>query len=97
MVRRSSVSWVLALIAVVVALLAAGCAGSGGGASEGEVADLRSELADARQDSKYWQQLTSLTEPVELPSMTDHRAYMLPSGYLSPSTSTTWTSLRRRT
>ena len=79
MLRRSTVPWVFAPIAVAVALLATAC---GGGESDAEVADLRAELADAGQESKYWQQLTSLMEPVELPSMSDHRAYMLPSGYL---------------
>lgn len=31
-------------------------------------------------DAKYWQQLTGLLKPVEMSSMTDHRAYMLPGG-----------------
>lgn len=71
-----------ALVLLVVSLFAAGCGGDEGGASEADAADLRAQLADAEQDSRYWQQLTSLMEPVELKSMTDHRAYMLPSGYL---------------
>lgn len=36
--------------------------------------------ADLERDARYWQQLTSLLEPVEMPTMTDHRAYMLPTG-----------------
>jgi hypothetical protein len=68
-------------LVIAVALITAGCGGDDG-ASEAETADLRAQLADARQDSRYWQQLTNLMEPVELKSMTDHRAYMLPSGYL---------------
>jgi hypothetical protein len=35
---------------------------------------------ETEQDAKYWRQLTSLMRPVELSSMSDHRAYMLPSG-----------------
>lgn len=82
MFRRRTRLFAFVPLAVVVALVAAGCGGDEGGASEADAADLRAELADARQDSRYWQQLTSLMEPVELASMTDHRAYMLPSGYL---------------
>ena len=76
--------WLIALLTVAVALVAAGCGGSDdeAAATEGEVAKLRTELAGAKQDVKYWRQLTNLLEPVELKSMTDHRAYMLPSGYL---------------
>jgi hypothetical protein len=32
------------------------------------------------QEARYWQQLTSLLEPVDMPSMSDHRAFMLPTG-----------------
>ncbi len=32
------------------------------------------------KDAKYWHQLAGLMQPVEMPSMTDHRAYMLPGG-----------------
>lgn len=64
---------------LVVALLAAGCGGSG---NDEEVASLRAQLSKVEQDATYWQQLTSLLQPVELTSMTDHRAYMLPNGHL---------------
>ncbi len=74
--------WTFIPVVVAAALLATACGGDGGDASDAEAADLRAELTDARQDAQYWQQLTSLFEPVELKSMTDHRAYMLPSGYL---------------
>jgi hypothetical protein len=66
-------------LVVVVALAAAGCGGSGD-ATEDRAAALQRELAGVRQDAKYWNQLTSLMQPVELSSMSDHRAYMLPSG-----------------
>jgi hypothetical protein len=82
MFRRRTALWTFAPLVVAIALLASACGGDEGGASEAEAADLRAQLADARHDSRYWQQLTSLMEPVELKSMTDHRAYMLPSGYL---------------
>jgi len=65
---------------LAVGLIAAGCGGSGDSESA-DAAEL-AELAELRQDARYWQQLTALFEPVELASMTDHRAYMLPSGYL---------------
>lgn len=68
--RRAS----LFATAAVVAVAAAGCGGgSDNGASE-------QELTGLRQDAKYWRQLTSLMQPVKLSSMSDHRAYMLPSG-----------------
>lgn len=82
MFHRRTGLFVFVPLAMVVALVAVGCGGDEGGASEAEAADLRAQLADASQDSRYWQQLTNLMEPVELKSMTDHRAYMLPSGYL---------------
>jgi hypothetical protein len=82
MFRRRTALFAFAPLVVAVSLAATGCGGDEGGASEAEAADLRAQLADARQDSRYWQQLTNLMEPVELQSMTDHRAYMLPSGYL---------------
>jgi hypothetical protein len=78
-VRRKG--WIVAgMAAGALALVAAGC--GGGGAGSAQVTELEQELAGAQQDAKFWQQLTSLLEPVELPSMTDHRAYMLPSGVL---------------
>ena len=73
------------LATVVSLLLAVGLIGAGcGGSDDGESADAAesAESAEVRQDARYWQQLTALFEPVELASMTDHRAYMLPSGYL---------------
>jgi hypothetical protein len=73
----------LVALVLVIVLAAAGCGGSddetvAGGDQESAAA----ESSELRQDARYWQQLTSLFEPVELASMTDHRAYMLPSGYL---------------
>lgn len=34
----------------------------------------------ANKDARYWQQLTALLKPVDLKSMTDHRAFMTPDG-----------------
>ena len=45
-----------------------------------EIADSQAQVARLETDAKLWRQLTSLPEPVEMPLMTDHRAYMLPSG-----------------
>ena len=82
MFRRRTALLAFAPLVIAVALVAAGCGGDEGSASEAEAADVRAELANAQQDTRYWQQLTNLMQPVELKSMTDHRAYMLPSGYL---------------
>lgn len=43
---------------------------------------LATSATAGEHDAKYWQQLTALLTPVEMPSMTDHRAYMLPSGVI---------------
>ena len=69
----------LALVVLVAGLAVAGCGGSDNTAASG---DQQSAAPQVEQDARYWQQLTNLFEPVELASMTDHRAYMLPSGYL---------------
>lgn len=37
-------------------------------------------MDDQAKAARYWQQLTDLLMPVEMASMTDHRAYMLPGG-----------------
>jgi hypothetical protein len=68
----------LALVVLVAGLAAAGRGGSDTAAS----GDQQVAAPQVEQDARYWQQLTNLFEPVELASMTDHRAYMLPSGYL---------------
>jgi len=47
-----------------------------------EITALNGRVAALQQDATYWKQLTALFPPVELRSMTDHRAYMLPSGVL---------------
>ncbi|MBI4214003.1 MAG: hypothetical protein HY534_06810 [Chloroflexi bacterium] len=35
---------------------------------------------DQSLSARYWEQLTGLLEPVMMPTMTDHRAFMLPGG-----------------
>ena len=47
---------------------------------EREIADLEAQLGRLQTDAGYWRQLTALLAPVEMPLMTDHRAYMLPGG-----------------
>lgn len=49
-------------------------------AKDREVADLKAQLAGLQQDGTYWKEITALMMPVEMPSMKDHRAYMLPTG-----------------
>lgn len=39
-------------------------------------------LANQELDAKFWNQLIAAMKPVEMPSMTDHRALMLPSGVI---------------
>lgn len=70
-------------ITPIAALLLAGCGGGSGGDLEArdlELQRLQADLAVTKQDAKYWQQLTALMPPVEMKSMTDHRAFMLPTG-----------------
>ncbi|MBI4310165.1 MAG: hypothetical protein HY681_00160 [Chloroflexi bacterium] len=45
-----------------------------------QVTDLQTQASTFQQDATYWKQLTALYEPVPMASMTDHRAFMLPSG-----------------
>ena len=69
----------LGLLAGLSLLFVAACSDDNS-ASEAEIASLQQEVASLEQDARYWQQLTSLLEPVQMPSMTDHRAFMLPTG-----------------
>ena len=52
------------------------------GTNEGDVAALQAQVSELELDAHYWSQLTTLLEPVEMPTMTDHRAFMLPGGLL---------------
>ena len=93
MVKRMQVRKLsgVALIALV-GLFVLGACSSGISDEEAEtknrqIADLQAQVSQLRgqtdalqQDSKYWTQLTSLMQPVEMPNMTDHRVFMLPSG-----------------
>ena len=79
----------LGVVAVISLLVLAAC---GSGISQEEVAakdqqiaeqqaqitQLQEQIGDSQQEAKYWTQLTSLMQPVEMPSMSDHRAFMLP-------------------
>ena len=47
-----------------------------------ELVSLQAQLASAQQDAKYWSQLTSIFMPVDLPSMSDHEAFMTPGGLM---------------
>jgi hypothetical protein len=49
-------------------------------AKDQQIAALQSQVSSLEKDARYWSQLTNLLEPVPMPSMTDHRAFMLPSG-----------------
>lgn len=43
-------------------------------------AHVHAQDAQQAKAAHYWNQLTQLMKPVEMPTMTDHRAFMLPSG-----------------
>ncbi len=43
-------------------------------------AHVHAQDADQAKAAHYWNQLTGLMQPVTMPTMTDHRAFMLPSG-----------------
>ncbi|HEU0021992.1 MAG TPA: hypothetical protein VFR55_10035 [Dehalococcoidia bacterium] len=45
---------------------------------QAQITQLQGEVSGSQRDSRFWQQLTSLMEPVAMPSMSDHRAFMLP-------------------
>ncbi|MBI2287847.1 MAG: hypothetical protein HYU83_02510 [Chloroflexi bacterium] len=47
-----------------------------------EIANLRAQLTTVQQDAKYWTQLSTIFMPVELRSMTDHKAFMTPGGLI---------------
>jgi hypothetical protein len=66
----------LTLSVVAAALIAVGALG---GAT---VSSLDSSRAHAQSGdaARYWDQLLALMPPVTMPTMTDHRAYMLPTG-----------------
>ena len=70
--RLSAVTMALA----GVALLAIGAVG---GASFAALTPGKAE-AQSANSARYWDQLTALMEPVQMRLMTDHRAFMLPSG-----------------
>lgn len=70
------------LMAGVLLLSSCGVSQEDVAAKDQEIAGVRTQLATVQQDAKYWAQLTSLFMPVDLRSMTDHRAYMLPGGQL---------------
>ncbi|MBI2885861.1 MAG: hypothetical protein HYY02_01485 [Chloroflexi bacterium] len=81
--RKAARLWLLGTI--VAALLVSACAQSAGAQQAGgdkdrEIAALRDQVAGLQQDSRFWSQLAGALKPVEMASMTDHRAYMLPSG-----------------
>lgn len=63
----------LMVVALAAAIVAGGFAFGGGN---------REEKARLQTDATFWRQLTALMTPVEMPLMTDHRAYMLPSGLI---------------
>jgi hypothetical protein len=47
---------------------------------QSQVNQLQGQLGELEHPSKYWGQLTALMQPVEMSNMTDHRAFMLPTG-----------------
>jgi hypothetical protein len=73
----------VALVAAGLAVVAAACQPGPSPelqAKEREIASLKAQVAELQKDAKFWKQLTAAFEPVQLKTMTDHRAMMLPSG-----------------
>ncbi len=80
-------------LAPLTAGLALGAALLGGGASAAspsatdQIRALQAKVATLQQNATYWNQLVSIFKPAgpapfNLRSMSDHRLYMLPSGYI---------------
>ncbi len=74
----------LAIAAAVVGLVTTACSA---GISENEVAArdqeitaLSEQVASLQEDLVFWEQLTAFAAPVEMPSMSDHRAFMTEDG-----------------
>lgn len=87
--RKTLSRWRLAALALAVpvgvvtlAACSQGIPAEQVAAKDNQIAELQTQLASTQQDVTYWTQLTNLLQPVEMPSMTDHRAYMLPGGLL---------------
>lgn len=66
----------LTLSLTAAALIAIGAVG---GATLSSLGTSNAE-AQSGNSAHYWDQLMGLLQPVEMPTMTDHRAFMLPSG-----------------
>ncbi|MBM3924857.1 MAG: hypothetical protein FJ320_02565 [SAR202 cluster bacterium] len=70
--------------ALAIALVTLAACGDGAddelAAKDQQIASLQAQLSGSQKNSAYWTQLTSLMKPVEMTSMTDHRAFMLPTG-----------------
>lgn len=88
--RRYLTPWRVLVIGGALALLLAACASRRDlEAKDAEIARLQAEVqtlqqntAELQRDARFWQQLTTFFQPVEMPSMTDHRAVMLPNGLI---------------
>lgn len=62
------------------ALVGSACAQAAPAAPSGAAASGGAASASVQRDARYWQQLMNVLKPVEMKSMTDHRAFMLPTG-----------------
>lgn len=49
-------------------------------AKDNQIAGLQAQISQSAKSVQFWNQLTGLMQPVQMPSMKDHRAFMLPSG-----------------
>lgn len=82
--KRPALTWGVALAAGATLLLAGACAPGVSPeqvrAKDQEIASLKAQLASLEKDARLWKQLIAFFKPVELKTMTDHRAIMLPSG-----------------
>ncbi|MBI4298937.1 MAG: hypothetical protein HY666_04165, partial [Chloroflexi bacterium] len=82
--RKRAAFWAIGglALALLVSACSPGVSQEVADAKDREIATLKGQLTSVQQDATYWQQLNSVMMPVELKSMTDHSAYMLPSGVI---------------
>ncbi|MBI4297694.1 MAG: hypothetical protein HY676_04105 [Chloroflexi bacterium] len=83
MIFPKGLSFKALALAPIAALVFTACSGGSGDelkARDQQIADLQVQLVKEQRDAKFWQQLTGLLPPVEMKSMSDHRALMLPTG-----------------
>ncbi|MBI2918194.1 MAG: hypothetical protein HYY01_09380 [Chloroflexi bacterium] len=78
--RRTWILGVGATTALLFGACSSGVPAEEVAAKDQQISSLQAQLSTAQRDANFWTELVGLFPPVEMPSMRDHRAYMLPSG-----------------